>query len=142
MIATNEVTYQVGPLKEYSTVLELYRSAGWWEEGDDESAIPDLLAGSWAVGSAWCAGRLIGMARVLSDGRSDAYIQDVVVLPADRGRGVGRGLVACLRDHCLGSGLRWIGLVAQPGTEGFYRRLGFAPLAGHVAMRLIQEKPE
>ena len=32
--------------------------------------------------------------------------------------------------------LRWIGLVAQPGTEDFYRRLGFRPLEGHVAMRL------
>lgn len=142
MISTDEVTYQVGRLKEYSTVLDLYRNAGWWEDGDDESAIPDILAGAWAVGSAWCAGRLIGMGRVLSDGRSDAYIQDVVVFSVYRGRGIGSGLVACLRDHCLAAGLRWIGLVAQPGTEGFYRRLGFAPLAGHVAMRLTQEAPE
>lgn len=142
MNGTDEVIYQVAPVKAYSEVLDLYRSAGWWEEGDDESAIPDILSGAWAVGSAWCAGRLIGMGRVLSDGRSDAYIQDVVVLPAYRGRGIGTGLVACLRDHCLAAGLRWIGLVAQPGTEAFYRRLGFAPLAGHVAMRLVQETPK
>lgn len=136
MNATGEVTFQVTAGLAVSDVLQLYRSAGWWEEGDDESAIPDLLAGSWAVGAAFCDGRLIGMGRVLSDGRSDAYIQDVVVLPAHRGRGVGAGLVAFLRDRCLAGGLRWIGLVAQPGTEDFYRRLGFRPLEGHVAMRL------
>ncbi len=136
---TCEVSYQLGAKLDVSGVLELYRSAGWWEEGDDETAIPDLLAGAWAVGAALCNGRLVGMARVLSDGRSDAYIQDVVVLPAFRQRGIGAGLVAFLRDHCVHAGLGWIGLVAQPGTESFYERLGFAPLPGHIAMRLVQE---
>lgn len=139
MSGTCEVTFEVDALLDPLAVLALYRSAGWWEEGDDVTAIPGILAGSWAVCAARCEGRLVGMGRVLSDGRSDAYIQDVVVLPEFRHRGVGAGLVGFLRDHCVRSGLRWIGLVAQPGTLAFYRRLGFAPLEGHVPMRLDPE---
>lgn len=134
-----EIEFQVDDCLDVSDVLALYRSAGWWEDGDDVTAIPAILSGSWAVCAARCQGRLIGMGRVLADGRSDAYIQDVVVLPEFRGRGVGTGLVAFLRDHCVRSGLRWIGLVAQPGTEAFYRRLGFVPLDGHVPLRLDPE---
>ena len=41
-----------------------------------------------------------------------------------------------LARHCRERGVTWIGLVAEPGTTAFYERLGFRPLAGHVAMRL------
>ena len=81
----DEVTFEIDSGLDVADVLALYRSAGWWEEGDDESAIPDILAGSWAVCAVRSQGRLIGIGRVLSDGRSDAYIQDIVVLSEFRG---------------------------------------------------------
>ena len=135
----DEVTFEIDSGLDVADVLALYRSAGWWEEGDDESAIPDILAGSWTVCAVRSQGRLIGIGRVLSDGRSDAYIQDIVVLSEFRGQGLGAQLVCFLRDHCVRQGLRWIGLVAEPGTQDFYERLGFRPLVGFIPMRLKQE---
>jgi ribosomal protein S18 acetylase RimI-like enzyme len=78
--------------------------------------------------------RIIGMARVISDGFSDAYIQDVVVLANHRGRGVGRELIRRLTQFCISRKISWIGLVAEPGTQELYEDLGFGPLVGYQPM--------
>lgn len=115
-------------------VVRLYREGGWWQEGDDAAAIPVLLRGSFCVAAAWAGSELVGMGRVLSDGISDAYIQDVVVLRDFRGLGIGARIVAFLRDWCAGRGVLWIGLIAEPGTTRFYERLGFSAMEGCVPM--------
>ena len=79
-------------------------------------------------------GRIVGMARVISDGYSDAYIQDVTVLNSYRGQGIGRELVYRLAQFCVNRKIGWIGLVAEPGTQGLYEDLGFRPLAGYQPM--------
>jgi ribosomal protein S18 acetylase RimI-like enzyme len=79
-------------------------------------------------------GRIVGMGRVISDGASDGYIQDVVVFPEFRGRGIGREIIRRLTDRCVDAGLTWIGLVAEPGTQKFYEKLGFQPLTGFQPM--------
>jgi len=122
-----------------SEVLSLYESAGWWKPGDRVADIPALLAGSFLVASAWRGGVLVGMGRVLSDGVSDGYIQDVVVLPEHRGRGLGAAVVAFLRDRCVARKLAWIGLIGEPGTRAFYERLGFRVMERYVPMLLERE---
>ncbi len=74
------------------------------------------------------------MGRIISDGASDAYIQDVVVLPSYRRQGVGRELVRRLTEYCLEHQIGWIGLVAEPGTLAFYEDLGYRPLEGYQPM--------
>ena len=115
-------------------VRALYESAGWWEGGDRVDAIPEMVRGTFCFAGAFEGGRMIGMARVLSDGASDAYIQDVVVHPDARRRGVGAGLVAFLRDWCESAGIVWLGLIGEPGTGPFYERLGFRRMEGYVPM--------
>lgn len=116
--------------------IQLYRDAGWWKDAyaEDLSFIANIVSGSACFVTASIEGRTIGMGRALSDGSSDAYIQDVVVLNAFRGKGIGsrivRTLVAALQER----GVDWIGLVGEPGSEGFYRRLGFVLMRGYVPM--------
>jgi aralkylamine N-acetyltransferase len=123
-------------------IAELYRAGGWWKEEYSVSEIPVLIRGSFlfAVAVNEKTGRAVGMGRVISDGVSDAYIQDLVVLPACRGTGVGREIVAALVKGCKESGITWIGLIAEPKTESFYQPLGFQPMAGHVPL-LYRSEP-
>ena len=81
----------------------------------------------------------VGMGRVISDGISDAYIQDLVVLPEWRGMGVGRMILSVLLDECRMRKISWTALIAEPGTSGFYGSLGFAPMTGYVPMLLSGE---
>ncbi len=131
-----EITYEEVGSAPTEAVVELYRAGGWWrEEPAWRAAVPAMVAGSFCFLLARAAGgRVVGMGRVISDGASDAYIQDVVVLPQFRGRGIGREIVRRLAERCAAAGITWIGLVAEPGTQAFYEPLGFRALAGHVPM--------
>jgi len=121
-------------------IVALYQAGGWWVESAHARAIvPATVTGSFCFLIARATnGRIVGMARAISDGVSDAYIQDVVVLKECRGRGVGRELVRRVRDYCAERQLEWIGLVAEPGTTPFYEELGFEVLDGYAAMRFTR----
>jgi len=116
-------------------VVALYREGGWWDERWSRKAIPAMIRGSFACLVARdAAGAAVGMGRAISDGASDAYIQDVVVRRDLRGRGIGAEIVRRLTAHCRSRGLDWIGLVAEPGTQAFYERLGFHARPGYQLM--------
>jgi ribosomal protein S18 acetylase RimI-like enzyme len=122
----------------FEEIVELYISAGWWRdvpETDARANISDMIRGSFSLTVARLPeGRVIGMARVISDGCSDAYIQDVTVLPPYRKQGIGRELIRRLTEYCVARKIAWIGLVAEPGTRKFYEELGYGPLAGYQPM--------
>lgn len=114
----------------------LYRIAGWVGEDDDCGFLRAALGNSCAVCVAYCGGKLAGMGRALGDGVSDAYIQDVVVDPDFRRRGVGGAIVRALVAELKRRGVDWIALVGEPGTEEFYHSLGFDAPAGFTFWRV------
>ena len=75
------------------------------------------------------------MGRALSDGVSDAYIQDIVVRTDYRGQGWGQKIVSFLVRELRTAGVDWIGLIGAPGTKDFYEKLGFAPMPNFVPMK-------
>ena len=123
-------------------IVLLYKAAGWWKETYDKSGIPQLIAGSFAFAVAvdQKTGKSIGMGRVLSDGTSDAYIQDVVVLQRYRGQNLGKKIVKTLIDFCISKGIQWIGLIAEPGSNKFYTTLGFKSMKDYIPMLYSMEK--
>jgi aralkylamine N-acetyltransferase len=131
-----EVEFEAVNSAPIEEIVELYKSAGWWQESPEaRAAVPAMIRGSYCFMVARALnGRIIGMARVISDGYSDAYIQDVVVLGSHRGQGIGRELVRRLTQLCLTRKIGWIGLVAEPGTQEMYEELGYGPLVGYQPM--------
>jgi aralkylamine N-acetyltransferase len=117
-------------------IVSLYKAAGWWKEWYDPAGVPSLIAHSFAFAVAvdTATGQGIGMGRVLSDGVSDGYIQDVVVLPEYRRHDVGKHLIDLLVKTCLERGVTWVGLIAVPGSVSFYEGCGFHPMPGHTPM--------
>ena len=123
-------------------IVRLYRVGGWWADTDDSSGIPLLIRGSYlfAVVIDHETEQAIGMGRVLSDGVSDAYIQDFVILPEHRRCGVGKRLLEFLVTNCLSKGITWIGLLAEPGSDPFYLSSGFSALKGYTPMKYHRGK--
>ena len=123
-------------------IVLLYKAGGWWKDTYDKTGIPALITGSYAFAVAvdQKTGKSIGMGRVLSDGVSDAYIQDVVVLALYRGQNLGKKIVQTLIDFCLAKGIQWIGLIAEPGSSQFYTALGFKSMEQYVPMLYSVEK--
>jgi GNAT superfamily N-acetyltransferase len=78
-------------------VLALYRMADWWPERTAEQ-VRAVLRSAPAVG-AWHGQDLVGFARAVTDGILRAYVEDVVVSPDWRGRGVGHALLTGLMEQ-------------------------------------------
>ena len=72
---------------------------------------------------------MVGFARAISDGGS-AYLADVYVLPAHRGRGLGKAIVAMMIEEGPGAGFRW--MLHTSDAYGLYRQFGFAAAAGQL----------
>nr|WP_255719944.1 GNAT family N-acetyltransferase [Brachybacterium sp. ACRRE] len=102
----------------------MYGAVGWSAYTEDPQTLGRALAGSTRVVTARERGRLVGLARVISDGASIAYLQDVLVDPDRRRAGIGRQLVreafapfAAVRQHVLLTD-------ADSGQRAFYESLG------------------
>lgn len=117
-------------------MARLYHQAGWLNPEDSEAFIPNAIAGSTIALGVFDGAKLIGMGRAVSDGVSDAYIQDIVVAPDYRGRGIGSEIVRHIVTALKARGIDWIGLVGEPGTECFYEKLGFTRKVGYTFWQL------
>jgi ribosomal protein S18 acetylase RimI-like enzyme len=118
-------------------IVNLYKSGGWWKESYDESAIPNLIKGSFAFAVVIDkkTKKAIGMGRILSDGISDAYIQDLVLLKEFRNRGIGKKLVEFLINYCHSKNIFWIALIAEPNQDNFYKKIGFKKMKDYIPLK-------
>jgi spermidine synthase len=127
-----------------AAVKKLYQEAGWWQPGDETADnniwIETLVRQSFCFVGAFCGSELIGMGRAVSDGVSDAYIQDVVVLKKFRRLGIGNRIIEKIVEFLRSRRIGWIGLIAEPGTQPFYQRLGFAAMEGYMPMLLKKKQ--
>ncbi len=125
---TNSIEYQIVKNADIPEILALYRLAGWWsaiDQADDMRLISGIIKNSFCFVTAKDKGKIIGIGRSISDGISDAYIQDVTVHPDYRGRGIGKGIINTILVFLKANSLQWIGLISEPGYETFYQALGF-----------------
>lgn len=130
------------PAPDAAAVLKLYREIGWVRPDESGVFVPAMLRGSLLTVSAVAEdGELIGFARVISDGASDAYIQDVMVAPLRRKQGIARAMVRRLVAELHERGVDWIGLIAVPECRELYEKLGFSELPDHTPMRYTGDCP-
>jgi len=124
-----------------SEIVDLYRTGGWWDMGWSTDRIAQILDGSFILIIAHDdQNRAVGMGRIISDGIADGYIQDVVVFPEYRGRGIGERIAKTLRQLGSAHGLTWIGLISAPEKESIYLRAGFSEMKNYTPMLFENEK--
>jgi spermidine synthase len=120
-------------------IARLYRETGWWPDADKHlETVGALIRGSTLFCVALDAGRIVAMGRVISDGVSDAYLQDIAVTADRRGEGIATRLVATLVDLVKKRGIDWIGLIAKGGAGTVYHRCGFRPMEDATPMRYFE----
>jgi len=115
-------------------VRALFLDAGWIGESDDTSYLPAMLRNSFCVTGAFYKGHLIGMMRALSDGVSDAYLLDMVVLTPYRGNGIALRILECLVAYLKSLGIDWLVCISVPGAEKLYLKLG-EKMDEHIPIR-------
>jgi len=102
----------------------------YWSEGIPREIVERSLRGSLCFGlyvHEEGGERQIGLARVITDAATFAYLCDVYVLAEFRGRGLGKFLVRAVLEHPDLQGLRRFNLVTRDAHE-LYRRFGFGEI--------------
>lgn len=124
-------------LEQLQAIVALYRGAGWWPDREDDYALlARLVRQSHCFAVAIVDERIIGMGRAISDGVSDAYVQDVTVAAAWQRSGVGTGIVWRILDRLKEDGINWVGLIAECGSAPFYGQFGFEKMLNATPMVL------
>jgi ribosomal protein S18 acetylase RimI-like enzyme len=103
-------------------VMKLNRTVGWWPERSEVDFEAVLCTGPAA--GAWVGAELVGFARAISDGRMHAYIDDVMVHPGYRRRGIAAKVTRTLTDILS---LPVVTLFCQPELVPLYEAAGFSP---------------
>ncbi len=80
---------------------------------------------------------VVGTLTVWSDGVNFAWIDDLAVHPDHRRRGVGSLLVSETVSRIRQNGIAAIQVLALPGSQHFFARLGFVEQQGMAVMDLL-----
>ncbi|MEL7690815.1 GNAT family N-acetyltransferase [Citromicrobium bathyomarinum] len=98
----------------------------YWSPGIAFETVEKALANSVCV-SVLYDGAQVGMARVITDRTTFAYLADVYVLDGHGGKGLAKAMVGHLQGHAELQGLRrW--MLATRDAHGLYESLGWQSL--------------
>lgn len=119
-------------LKEYksyneSEILELYNSVGWVNYTNNPEMLKNAFKGSLTIIGAYKEEKLIGIIRVVGDGYSIIYIQDIIVLPEYQRRGIGTLMLKEILSLYADVYQKILLTDNKPSTVEFYKKMKFIP---------------
>jgi GNAT superfamily N-acetyltransferase len=95
----------------------------YWGRGRGREVTESAIAGSARVLGCYREREQVGFARAISDGATLAYLADVYILPAYRGRGLGLELVREMLEGGPRWNVRW--MLNTADAQALYAKLGF-----------------
>jgi ribosomal protein S18 acetylase RimI-like enzyme len=101
--------------------LKATLSADDFDNGRSPEQLRASFANSYATCLAYAESSVVGTARVLSDGVSNAYLVDIWTLSAFRQQGVARTMIELLLEKLQGQHI----YLFTEGSVDFYKKLGF-----------------
>ena len=121
-------------IREYKTydeteILGLYASVGWTAYTEQPESLRRGFEASLLVLAAYEDGALVGLIRVVGDGQTIVFVQDILVHPSCQRRGIGKALLKEVLKRY--SHVRQIELTTDdtPKTRAFYESVGFRTMA-------------
>ncbi len=112
-------------------VIYEFLSESYWAKGMPKSVLQKSMENSLcfaALGSGELAEQ-VGFARVITDKATFAYLADVFVLEAHRGRGLSTQMMNAVTNHKDLQGLRRF-MLATSDAHGLYEKYGFERIIG------------
>ena len=118
-------------------VLHLYQAVDWTNYTHQPQMLEKSLSHSLAIYLALDGEAIVGLVRLVGDGFSSVFVQDLIVLPSHQRQGIGSALM----KEALGDFKEVYQIqLATEQTEknlGFYRFLGFETLSTYDCTGMI-----
>jgi GNAT superfamily N-acetyltransferase len=107
--------------------IHAYLTTSYWSSGIPLAVVEKAIRGSLCFGL-FHGREQVGLARVITDGATYAYLCDVYILEQHRGQDLGKWLMQTVLSHPELQGLRRFTLATRD-AHGLYSQFGFEPLA-------------
>ena len=118
-------------------ILHLYQAVGWTNYTNQPQMLEQALSHSLVIYLALDDDAVVGLIRLIGDGFSSVFVQDLIVLPSYQRQGIGSALMKeALEDYKEDYQVQ----LATEQTEknvGFYRSMGFETLSTYDCTGMI-----
>jgi GNAT superfamily N-acetyltransferase len=106
--------------------VHAFLTSTYWSPGIPEETVRRAIAGAICFGI-YHGAEQVGFARVITDRATYAYLSDVYVLEAHRGRGLATWMMEVIMAHPALQGLRRFALSTRD-AHALYAQFGFGPV--------------
>ena len=131
------ITIKKQEIVKLEDVLHLYQAVGWTNYTHQPEMLEQSLAHSLAIYLAQDGEKIVGLVRLVGDGFSSVFVQDLIVLPSYQRQGIGSNLMKeALADYKDAYQIQ-LATEQTEKTLGFYRSLGFETLSTYDCTGMI-----
>lgn len=107
-------------------LLSLYNDANWLAYTNSPDLLQQAVSNSLYVLSVWGNGQLVGLIRLVGDGLTIVYIQDILVMKSHKRRKIGSLLLQKVLEKFKNVRQKVLLTDDNEETRGFYESLGFS----------------
>lgn len=120
------------PEVDFDSIFQLYEAVNWLAYTSNPEKLKAALNGSSLVLTYKIEGKVLGLARCVSDGETICYLQDILVHPHYQRSGIGTSLVnQILAEY---KDIRQVVLMtdSEERQSKFYEKLGFQEIKNEL----------
>ena len=118
-------------------VLHLYQAVAWTNYTNQPQMLSQALTHSLTIYLARDGEKIVGLVRLVGDGFSSVFVQDLIVLPSYQRQGIGSNLMKeALADYKDAYQIQ-LATEETEKTLSFYRSLGFETLSTYDCTGMI-----
>ena len=131
------ITIKKQEIVKLEDVLHLYQAVGWTNYTHQPEMLEQALSHSLVIYVALDGDAVVGLIRLVGDGFSSVFVQDLIVLPIYQRQGIGSALMKeALKDY---KDAYQVQLVTDQTerTLRFYRSMGFETLSTYDCTGMI-----
>ena len=131
------ITIKKQEIVKLEDVLHLYQAVGWTNYTNQPQMLEQALSHSLSTYLARDGEEIVGLVRLVGDGFSSVFVQDLIVLPTYQRQGIGSDLMKeALGDYKNAYQVQ-LATEQTEKTLGFYRSLGFETLSTYDCTGMI-----
>ena len=131
------ITIRKQEIVKFEDVLHLYQAVGWTNYTNQPQMLEQALSHSLVIYLALDDDAVVGLIRLIGDGFSSVFVQDLIVLPSYQRQGIGSALMKeALEDY---KEVYQVQLATEQTEKNvlFYRSMGFETLSTYDCTGMI-----
>ena len=120
-----DITFQEEKIINRESLLKLYNDVGWTEYTNNPESLENAVRNSLYVLTARDRNKLVGLIRIVGDGLTIAYIQDILLLKEYKRKKIGTLLMTKALDKFKHVRQKVLLTDDTEEARGFYKTFGF-----------------